>query len=275
MTVTFEEMRKINLVQIEILREVSRVCDELGIVFYMVHGSLLGTVRNGEFVPGDDDIDIAMPREMYNVFLSRGREIINKNFFIQNEFSEPNYIASFAKVRDSRTTYIIDSTRDLKMNHGIYIDIFPIDNNYPIGLRSKLYNFKSKVLSLRLSNYTMDNEKIMRRVARYLSRAFYPTKSIALKRRNALIKSVENTGFVGLTGGKSNEQSIPATWFVPEVSVFEGVEVHIPKGYDKYLKQIYGDYFARTLLEGKTDKNGKIELNAVCVDIENPYTDHI
>ena len=275
MTITFEEMHKINLVQVEILREVSRVCKELGLIFYMVHGSLLGTVRNGHFVPGDDDIDIAMPREMYDVFISRGQEIIDKNLFIQSEISEPEYSASFAKVRDSRTTYIINTTRNLKINHGVYIDVFPIDNNYPIGINARIYQVKGKVISLRLSNYTIDNEKIARKIARYAAFAFYPTRKFAMKQRNVLINSVQTTGFVGLTGGKTKEQSIPTIWFsTPKEAVFEGIRVYIPEGYDEYLHLIYGDYSKRTLLEGKTDANGKIELNAACVDIEKPYTEY-
>ena len=63
MILSYTEMAKINAVQTEMLREVTEVCEKLGIKYYMVHGSLLGTIRNGKFVLGDDDIDIAFFRK--------------------------------------------------------------------------------------------------------------------------------------------------------------------------------------------------------------------
>ena len=39
------------------------VCQDFGLRYIATHGTLLGAVRNGGFVPGDDDLDVSMPRE--------------------------------------------------------------------------------------------------------------------------------------------------------------------------------------------------------------------
>ena len=58
-----EMLRQIQMVQLEMLEEVDRICKKCNIHYNIIAGTLLGAVRHGGYIPWDDDADVAMLRE--------------------------------------------------------------------------------------------------------------------------------------------------------------------------------------------------------------------
>ena len=70
---TIEDMKSIEL---EIMDEIDRVCVAHGVQYYLGYGSLLGAVRHGGFIPWDDDMDIVMMRDQYELLIMNGAQRI-------------------------------------------------------------------------------------------------------------------------------------------------------------------------------------------------------
>lgn len=64
-----DTLRRVQLVQLEIAKEIKRICDKNGIDYFMDGGTLIGAVRHKGFIPWDDDLDFSMVRDQYERFL--------------------------------------------------------------------------------------------------------------------------------------------------------------------------------------------------------------
>ena len=109
--------------QLEILHELDRVCNIIGINYFLAYGSLLGAVRHKGFIPWDDDIDVFMTYDDVEKLIAN-REVFEENYFLQCRETEENYGDMKFTLRDSSTSYFSDKGDTLDINHGIRIDIY-------------------------------------------------------------------------------------------------------------------------------------------------------
>jgi len=118
-----------------ILIEVDRICRKHHIKYSLEGGTLLGAIKYHGFVPWDDDIDIVMERKEYDRFLKICRTELNKDFFLQNYRTVKHFPLNYSKLHMRRTLYVQESIQHLKIHHGLFIDIFPVDHVYRPLLR--------------------------------------------------------------------------------------------------------------------------------------------
>lgn len=99
-------LRKVQLTQLEILKEVDRICTKHGIKYWLSGGTQLGAVRHNGFIPWDDDLDIDMMREDFNRFLKIARTELQESYYLQDWFTEKAYGLPFAKIRKNNTLFV-------------------------------------------------------------------------------------------------------------------------------------------------------------------------
>ena len=226
---------------LQIFIEFQKICKRNNLRYFMIGGSCLGAVRHCGFIPWDDDIDIGMPRKDYEKFLKIAHRELPEYLFLQNHFTDKEYIFNFSKIRDSRTSFIEKSVEPFDINHGLYIDIFPLD-----GYKSsRKFDLLNKLLNARVYCRFRKN-KFKNLIIIILSLCIAQTSERACEKRDTLLKSIDYddseiiANFCGAWGIK---EIVPREYFGDGIEVtFEHVKVIIPEKYDLYLKQLYGNY---------------------------------
>ena len=61
-------VRKVQMTQMEILRLFMDICERHRLRWYMIGGSLIGVLRHKGFIPWDDDVDVMFTRKNYEMF---------------------------------------------------------------------------------------------------------------------------------------------------------------------------------------------------------------
>lgn len=265
-------MNDLQKVELELFKVFKETCEKLNLNYFLVCGSALGAARHGGFIPWDDDMDVGMYREDYNKFMELAPTLLPEGIFLQNYKSDPAYPNVFAKLRNSNTTYIEKSAKHLNINHGIYMDIFPLDG-YPSGIfeQKKLdflkfyyrrqlacafkmqHNIKG-VLSAtpRLFGCHKRTSKIVAKYEAIISK--YPVKCSNL---------ICNHGtWYGKRDFISADRYGKGTYIL-----FENVGSSVPEKYDEYLSDLYGDWHTPPPLE----KQRGHHFYEIC-DTEKPYT---
>lgn len=125
---TNEQLRKLQLIELEMIEEVHRICEKHNIKYSIIGGTLLGAVRHKGFIPWDDDADIAMLREEYEKFRNICKKELDKSkFCFQDYRNTKGYRWGYAKIRRKDTLFLREYQEDMPYNQGIFIDIFPVD----------------------------------------------------------------------------------------------------------------------------------------------------
>ncbi len=270
-----ESEEKLKSIELYLLDEFVKICNKYNLQYYLVGGSALGAVRHNGFIPWDDDIDVALPREEYEKFLSVAKgELDEKNIFLQSYETDKKYINDFAKLRMNGTTFRENSCKKLKIHHGVYIDIFPIDG-YPENPKEiKRLEHKKKLSKYFLSRHYVLQEKPRR--FRWL-KLFVTWVALGFKTDKQILKSLEKAYKKTSYKSASTVACFGGAWgkleYCPKEHYgkgvlweFEGRKVVIPELYDAYLTQKYNDYTILPPLEKRVSHHG---LDVI--DLENSY----
>ena len=104
--ITKDVLEKLQKVELEMLIEVNRICRKNNINYSIMYGTLLGAVRNGGFIPWDDDCDVVFKRDEYEKFFEAcKKDLDTSRFFLQEHRTDPYYLFGYSKLRRENTVF--------------------------------------------------------------------------------------------------------------------------------------------------------------------------
>lgn len=260
-----ELLERLHHKEVEILKEFDRICCKYNLRYYLIAGSLLGAIRHKGFIPWDDDIDVAMPRDDYEKFVVICKKELNSNFFLQTSDTDPNWKRYYGKLRMNGTLFVERKNEHMLHHQGIFIDIFPLDcGKMVVGRIGRL---KSRCVIL-INNHLLmcNNERPFTLPHKMVDLIVPPFVFYLLRRKWLSNRGDSYLNYGGLYG--IAKESFLIEQFDPPVFVeFEGEKFKAPNDYHSYLCKLYGESYMELPPEDKRITHDPVKLS---FDISGP-----
>lgn len=272
---TDKTLRELQLKSLEMFRYLKQFCEENNLLIYFCGGCCIGAIRNQGFIPWDDDIDVFMPREDYEKLKQIWNEKADtEKYSCVFQTKEVITRNQFLTIHDNHTTFIKIHQKDLDMNHGIVIDVIPLDGCPSSRIKRLIQKFWALIYSLYITGIVpVKHGKLITLIARVML-ALIPNRFLRYKiwkfaEKQMTKYKIQDCDFVTelCTGPIYMQNEYPKRLFEKAIyKEFEGELMPIPVGYDEYLKMAFGDYTKEPPKEKQIPHH-----DVVFCDIENGY----
>ncbi|TDB55454.1 LicD family protein [Bacillus sp. CBEL-1] len=266
-------LRKVQKEQINILNEFDRICKKHNLKYQLFAGTLLGAVRHKGFIPWDDDIDVCMLREDFEKFKSIAFTELTNKYFLQTYETDKEYNRQFIKIRKNDTEFVEKTFIESNIHHGIYIDVFALDNVHHDGVRSKIHRFLlyvfSRIQLLRVNGFIKKvNNPIKKGIAILLSSMLMLVPKIFTDRLNDRVIKMYNrkTKYIShLQNGVNKQRYYKYMMNINDFLEMENIEFEnnfypAPKQYDKILTRLFGDYMKLPPADKREPHHGVVKV---------------
>lgn len=247
-------LRRLQLAELEILKDIDRVCREYDIAYWLDSGTVLGARRHGGFIPWDDDIDLGMPRDDYERFLDVALAALGNRFRVTCSRSNPRQAALFAKVMLKGTRFVTDETEEAGFDQGVFVDIFPYDavcsepnaakrqRERCMMWQSLSYLYHSKHIVVPHKGALGAAEKAACRIAHYVVRAVLsPGRINRGFDKAAMIAKNDPESDALMASSYAATEPFPKSMLLPPgIIQFEGKDFFAPADVEGYLRTQYG-----------------------------------
>lgn len=234
-------MRLLQLGNAKLLGEFDALCREHGFDYWMMFGTLLGSVRNDGFIPWDDDVDLAMTRDDINSLI--------KLLECDGRYRVTTVYDEYAHCRQVRFAYADKSLP-------CFLDLFFLDwtSYLEEDSANRIWTLQDETAALMDADsalefwrsdehYLLADDARAKAIERHYQVAFEEARAEGLvcdkSQATGLIWGIDNIRSV------QKWQSFPFSRVYPLQSMsFEGGRLLAPADVDFFLKSAYGDYFS-------------------------------
>lgn len=240
---------------LDAIQVLDTLCEQNGIRYFACGGTAIGAVRHKGFIPWDDDMDVYMLREDYDVFLGLKNKVNGKYKIV--DYHDEGYFLPYAKLIDTSVSYW--AVEEYQYNLGVSIDVFPLD--YVDGSEEEAEKLSDEIkksfLRYKRTLSTQSISTFLKLLVNFRLRTaldYIETFFILKPRRNKLLADFEKK--YNVIKKKRGEKVLMyfayynarkeiqrREVFSNQVTMpFESINIKLPSGYDEYLRKLYGDY---------------------------------
>lgn len=251
MDLSSQDLRKLQLKSLEILLYFKDFCEKHGLLFYFCGGCCIGAIRHKGFIPWDDDIDVFMPREDYEKLFELWDKFADTQRYACQRTTKDKFMGNImTTIVDKKTTVVRPWQKGKDGHKGVMIDVLPLDGCAPKGIKRKMQMFWSMIFSLYCSRMVPVNHgKAIAFVSTILlslavgDNLKYRIWKFAEKQMSKY--KISDCEYITelCAGPHYMKNEYPKEIFREAVyKEFEGYQMPLPVGYDRYLKIAFGDY---------------------------------
>lgn len=257
------EIKEIQEINFLLLKELRRVCDENNIQYFIDSGTLIGAIREKDFIPWDDDADVVFLRPEFEKLKKLGPSVWGKDFAFRDfdQFGENVYFDTLAHLfyigdgpeLDNNPLSVVEDSCEKILNNRVSIDLFILDGISGIRVAHlfKLFRccfYQGLMIGYR-SNIKFAQYGVLTKVIIWvLSRIGRTIKlSTLMQRFKTRCMGSEKSKYVfysNISMLKPRSRSFLREWWTDGCIdvVFHGEMFRAPRRYHDFLTYAYGDY---------------------------------
>lgn len=237
----------------EIFTVFNKLCNENELNYYQAFGTLIGAVRDCGNIPWDYDMDVL-------ISIDDRSKLIN----ILEHQLPPMYYYVYSNVEEEYPTTCLRICKKGYPFTSIHLDVFfaigcPDDEPQKyVMLINKLYGRRSKKYSGKWFAENIEKTTLRKRVRHYIGKIHKATISSRRITKDEEVLyhkySLKKSQYFCIPGDPYLHYYHTEDFLESNLIDIHGEKVRIPKGYDRYLKTVYGDYMRYPTIESRFDE---------------------
>lgn len=251
------DIRPLQEEALKIFKVFAAICEKHKLRYYAAYGTALGAIRHKGFIPWDDDLDVAMPREDYNHFVKVVADELPDNMkFLRGgeSFYAPIWFCRLLNNQDG-IVQTLSAVTGLELKDPPFIDVFVLE-----GVPESIFGFKDWLHDRRMwrlcqlwrypdSGYgaSFIHRLVAKILGAFVSRRYRKTVDNEDMMRVFDELSVRWNGSANVVEPSffrmKESRLLPKSFFEPaRVIPFEDTVIRVASNVEEILTRYYGDY---------------------------------